>query len=128
MSAAQRAGAELSLGRIDGLARNADGSSAKGIEVDGAVIEADAIVIAMGPWSMMAARWMRSPAVFGQRSSSLVYDTGTDFPADALFLEHPDEIHGLVSVEVFPRADGSTLITAFSMRDNGRRDARQEAA
>jgi glycine/D-amino acid oxidase-like deaminating enzyme len=114
MSAAQRHGTQLRLGRISGIARSADGSSVKGVELDGDVIEADAIVVAMGRWSLMAARWTRLPAVFGQRSPSLVYDTGTDVPADALFLEYQDERAGLVSVEVFPRADGSTLITAFS--------------
>ena len=114
MSAAQRHGAQLRSGRVTGIARSANGSRARGIEVDGAVIEADAIVIAMGPWSVIAAGWMNLPAIFGQRSPSLVYDTGTDVPADALFLEHHDERSGVVSVEVFPRADGSTLITAFS--------------
>jgi glycine/D-amino acid oxidase-like deaminating enzyme len=70
-------------------------------------------VIAMGPWSLLAAQWMSLPAVFGQRSPSIVYDTGTDAPADALFLES-EENGSAVSVEVFPRADGSTHITALS--------------
>jgi glycine/D-amino acid oxidase-like deaminating enzyme len=71
-------------------------------------------VIAMGPWSLMAAAWLDLPAVFGQRSPSLVYDTGTHVPADALFLEYQEESGAIVSVEVFPRGDGSTHITAFS--------------
>jgi glycine/D-amino acid oxidase-like deaminating enzyme len=50
----------------------------------------------------------------GLRSPSLVYDTGTGIPADALFLEYQEESGAVVTVEVFPRADGSTLITAFS--------------
>ena len=57
---------------------------------------------------------MRLPAVFGQRSPSLIYDTGTDVPPHALFLDHQDESGEVVSVEVFPRADGSTHITALS--------------
>jgi glycine/D-amino acid oxidase-like deaminating enzyme len=52
--------------------------------------------------------------VFGQRSPSLVYDTGKDVPAQALFLDYQDKGDDFVSVEVFPRADGSTHITAFS--------------
>jgi glycine/D-amino acid oxidase-like deaminating enzyme len=86
----------------------------QGVQVDADVIEADAVVIAMGPWSLIAAAWMSLPAVFGQRSPSLVYETGTDIPADALFLEVQQESGGLVSLEVFPRADGSTHVTAFS--------------
>jgi glycine/D-amino acid oxidase-like deaminating enzyme len=114
MSAAQSYGAELRAGRVTGMVRSADGSAVKGVEVDGAVLEADAVVIAMGPWSLMAAAWMHLPAVFGQRSPSLVYDTGTDVTADALFLEYHEGSAVAATVEVFPRADGSTLITASS--------------
>jgi glycine/D-amino acid oxidase-like deaminating enzyme len=114
MSAALGQGAELRRGRITGIVRCTDGSTAGGVEFDGGVIEADAIVVAMGPWSLLAAGWMVLPAVFGQRSPSLVYDTGTDIPADALFLDYHEEGGAVVTVEVFPRADGSTLITAFS--------------
>ena len=128
MSAAQKHGAELRHGRVTGIVRRADGSTVRGVEVDGGVIEADAVVVAMGPWSLMAAEWMVLPAVFGRRSPSLVYDTGMDVPADALFLEYHEETGGVVTVEVFPRADGSTLITAFSdeaplAARPGRRDA-----
>src|SRR5262249_40303306 len=94
--------------------RSADGSAARGVEVDGRVIETDAIVVAMGPWSLLAAEWMVLPAVFGQRSPSIVYDTGTDVPAEALFLDCYEEDGSVVTVEVFPRADGSTHVTAFS--------------
>jgi glycine/D-amino acid oxidase-like deaminating enzyme len=93
MSAAQSHGAEVRRGRVTGIVRCADGSTVEGVEVDGeSVIEADAVVVAMGPWSVIAAKWMSLPAVFGQRSPSLVYDT----------------------VEVFARANGNTLVTAYS--------------
>ena len=85
MSAAQGHGAELRHGRVTGIVRRADGSAVRGVEVDGSVIESDAVVVAMGPWSQMAAEWMVLPALFGLRSPSLVYNTGTDVPADALF-------------------------------------------
>jgi glycine/D-amino acid oxidase-like deaminating enzyme len=42
------------------------------------------------------------------------YDTGTDVPADALFLDYHEESGAVVTVEVFPRANGNTLVTAFS--------------
>jgi glycine/D-amino acid oxidase-like deaminating enzyme len=89
-------------------------SIVKGIDVEGSIIEADAVVIAMGPWSSLAAEWLPLPQVFGQLSPSIVYDTGKDVPSDALFLEYRDESGAEVSVEVFPRADGSTHICAFS--------------
>jgi glycine/D-amino acid oxidase-like deaminating enzyme len=112
MSAAEQNGAEIRIGRVTGIIRHTHGATARGVEVDGDVIESDAVVIAMGPWSLLATEWMSLPAVFGRRSPSLVYDTGSDVPAQALFLEYRDE-GGDVTVEVFPRADGSTHITAF---------------
>jgi glycine/D-amino acid oxidase-like deaminating enzyme len=114
MSAAERNGAEVRRGRVTGIVRHTHGAIARGVEVDGGIIEADAVVIAMGPWSLLAAEWMSLPAVFGTRSPSVVYDTGSDIPADALFLEYHEERGAAVSVEVFPRADGSTHVTAFS--------------
>ncbi|MGY8665746.1 FAD-dependent oxidoreductase [Bradyrhizobium sp. UFLA05-109] len=113
MNAALAQGVELRRGCVTGIARDADGTTVKSVEIEGDVIEADAVVIAMGPWSLLATQWMTLPAVYGQRSPSLVYDTGTDVPADALFLEH-EQSGSAISLEVFPRADGSTLITAFS--------------
>jgi glycine/D-amino acid oxidase-like deaminating enzyme len=114
MHAAQGYGAELRSGRVSGIVRRGTGSAVGGVEVDGSVIEADAVVIAMGPWSLLAAGWLAMPAVFGQRSPSLVYDTGMDVPAEALFLDYHAQDGAVVTVEVFPRANGNTLITAFS--------------
>ncbi len=91
MSAAQQQGTELRRGQVTSLVRRADGSDVGGVEVDGAVIEADAVVVAMGPWSLLSARWMDLPAVFGQRSPSIVYDLGAAVPADALFLDYQEE-------------------------------------
>ena len=88
MNAAQGLGAQLHLGTVTGVVR--DESIVKGIEVDGAVIEADATVIAMGPWSRVAAKWLPLPHVFGQQSPSIIYETGAQVPADALFLDYRD--------------------------------------
>jgi glycine/D-amino acid oxidase-like deaminating enzyme len=114
MSAAQALGTELIRGRVTGIVRRTHDAVVRGVEVDGRVIEADAVVIAMGPWSLLAAEWMPLPALYGQRSPSVVYDTGRDVPADALFLETHETRGGTVTVEVFPRADGSTHVCAFS--------------
>lgn len=111
MNAALAQGADFRRGRVTGIVR--DAMRARGVEVDGGVIEADAVVVAMGPWSLLAAQWMSLPAVYGQRSPSIVYDIGSKVPADALFLDCETD-GGAVSIEVFPRADGSTHITALS--------------
>jgi glycine/D-amino acid oxidase-like deaminating enzyme len=114
MRAAQQHGAQVRPGQVTGLARRRGEAVVTGLEVDGSVVEADAVVIAMGPWSILAAEWAPLPQVFGQQSPSLVYDTGTDVPADALFLEFRDASGDELTVEVFPRADGSTHACAFS--------------
>jgi glycine/D-amino acid oxidase-like deaminating enzyme len=94
--------------------RRSGGSAVSRVVVDGGVIVADAVVVAMGSWPLTAAGWMVLPTVFGERSPSLVYYNGTDVPAEALFLDYHEESGAVVRVEVFPQSDGSTLITAFS--------------
>jgi glycine/D-amino acid oxidase-like deaminating enzyme len=112
MTAAVAQGAELRPGTVHGLAH--DGQVVKGVEVDGEIIAADTVVIAMGPWSVLAAQWLPLPPVFGLKGHSLIFDTGAAVPAEALFLEYQESRRGLQSPEVFPRADGTTYVCAIS--------------
>ena len=114
MQAAQEHGARLRSGVVTGILRRREESVIRGVVAGGEVIEADAVVIALGPWSLLAAQWVRLPAVIGQLSPSLVFNTGADVPAQSLFLEYQEATGAAFIVEVFPRADGSTLVTAFS--------------
>jgi glycine/D-amino acid oxidase-like deaminating enzyme len=113
MRAAQSQGARLVGGRVTGLTPRADGATMLGVETEAGTVEADAILIAMGPWSVLAAQWLRLPRVWGEKSHSLIYDTGDEVSAEALFLEYPTEEGRTVTVEVFPRAGGRTYVTAF---------------
>ena len=76
-------GATLRLARVTGLAR--DGSRVTGVQIDGGdTIAADVVVIAMGPWSILAAMWLPLPAIYGLKGHSLVFDTGSsDIAAQA---------------------------------------------
>jgi glycine/D-amino acid oxidase-like deaminating enzyme len=112
MAAAGAQGAELRLGTVRGLAY--EGARVTGVDADGEVIAADAVVIAMGPWSVLAARWLPLPPVFGLKGHSLIFDTGAAVPAEALFLDYQERGGGLQSPEVFPRADGTTYVCAIS--------------
>jgi glycine/D-amino acid oxidase-like deaminating enzyme len=113
MRAAETRGAELRRGRVTGLARGAGGATARGVEIEGEIFAADAVVIAMGPWSILAAAWLPLPAVFGLKGHSVVLRTEEKIPAEALFLEY--EEGGIAhSPEVFPRADGTTYVCAIS--------------
>jgi glycine/D-amino acid oxidase-like deaminating enzyme len=112
MQAAQAQGAELRFGRVSGVSRN--GATVTGVETDGGKIEGDTVVIAMGPWSILAALWLPLPAVFGLKGHSLVFKTGATVPAEALFLEYQDAAGSMLSPEVFPRSDGTTYVCAIS--------------
>jgi glycine/D-amino acid oxidase-like deaminating enzyme len=104
--------AELRLGRVTGVVR--DGGAVRGVDVDGAVVAGDALVIAMGPWSILAAAWLPLPGVFGLKGHSLVFDTGTRVPPEALFLECRDDGGAVHAPEIFPRTDGTTYVCAIS--------------
>lgn len=111
MRAAEQHGAELRIGRVTGLIRN--GSAVAGIEVDGETIDGDAVVIAMGPWSSLASAWLPLPPVLGLKGHSIVFETGPDVPAEALFLEERGRA-AAASPEVFPRSDGTTYVCGLS--------------
>jgi glycine/D-amino acid oxidase-like deaminating enzyme len=109
---AARPHAELRLGCVTAVAPDGDG--VRGVEVDGEVVAGDALVIAMGPWSMFAAAWLPLPAVFGLKGHSLVFDTGTQVPPEALFLEYREDGGAVHAPEIFPRTDGTTYVCAVS--------------
>jgi glycine/D-amino acid oxidase-like deaminating enzyme len=112
MRAAQALGAELRLGQVTGVTRRGPGVG--GVEVDGERIEGDAVVIAMGPWSILATQWLPLPAIYGLKGHSLVFDTGTKVPPEALFLEVREATGAVQSPEIFPRSDGTTYVCAIS--------------
>src|SRR5689334_23733103 len=90
MRAAEAQGAELRLGCVTGVMRGASSTRVTGVEVDGEVIEGDAVVIAMGPWSILVAASLPLPRVFGLKGHSLVFETPSPIPAEALFLEYQE--------------------------------------
>jgi glycine/D-amino acid oxidase-like deaminating enzyme len=109
--AAQKQGAELRFGEVTGVVLGAAGSAVEGVEVDDEIIEGDAVVIAMGPWSIRAAQWLTLPGVFADKGHSLIFGTGTRVTPDALFLEYQETSGAVLTPEVFPRADGTTYVT-----------------
>jgi glycine/D-amino acid oxidase-like deaminating enzyme len=108
-------GAEMRLGRVTGIPQL--GGRVTGVEVDGEVVDGDAVVIAMGPWSILAARWLPLPAVFGLKGHSMVFDTGKAVPAEAVFLEYRERGGAVLTPEVFPRADATTYVCAISSEE-----------
>src|SRR4051794_16735117 len=58
--------------------------------------------------------WMPLPEVYGLKGHSLLFNTGTAVPPQALFLEHRDETGAETAPEVFPRSDGTIYVCAIS--------------
>ncbi|MBO0712212.1 MAG: FAD-binding oxidoreductase [Acetobacteraceae bacterium] len=112
MLAAQTRGAELRVGQVTGVVLRGNGAGAQGVEVDGQTIEGDAVVIAMGPWSVLAAEWLPLPAVYGLKGHSLVFEAGIQ-TAQALFLEC-HEPGGVQAPEIFARPDGTIYACGIS--------------
>ncbi len=114
MKAAQARGAQLRIGRVTGVVQQENTGRVEGVLVDGEKIDGDAVVIAMGPWSILAAEWLPLPAVFGLKGHSIVFDTGARLSADALFVEYREATGAVQAPEVFPRGDGTTYVCAIS--------------
>ena len=114
MRAAEAQGAELRHGTVVDLVRGPTGAIA-GVALDsGEIVAGDAVVVAMGPWSILATRWLPLPAVYGHKGHSLVFETGTAIPAEALFLEYQEAGGEILTPELFARADGTTWVCAVS--------------
>lgn len=114
MAAAEKHGGALRHGAVVDLVRDKSGAAC-GVVLDGGeIVEGDAVVIAMGPWSILATRWLPLPAVHGYKGHSLIFRTGDAIPAEALFLEYQESSGEVLTPELFPRADGTTWVCAIS--------------
>ena len=113
MRAALAGGARVRIGTVTGVARGGDGA-VRGVRVDGQEVAGDAVVIAMGPWSVLASRWLPLPAVYGLKGHSLVFRYAPEPEPHALFVEFETEAGTLASPEVMPRPDGTTYVCGLS--------------
>ncbi|MCB1490123.1 MAG: FAD-binding oxidoreductase [Bauldia sp.] len=122
VTAAERRAAGVIQGTVADLARSDDGGTVTGATVtegdSSRLIEADAVVLAMGPWSILATKWVPLPAVFGLKGHSLVFDTPEGLPPDALFIEYREASGATASPEVFPRSNGTTYVCGVSAHDS----------
>jgi glycine/D-amino acid oxidase-like deaminating enzyme len=114
MRAAADRGARLQMGRVTGLARSPGSNGVTGVLVDGDLVEGDAVVIAMGPWSVLACEWLPLPAVYGLKGHSLVFRSTGGVSPHALFVDYEAEDGSVDSPEVFPRPDGTTYVCGLS--------------
>ena len=114
LDAAIERGARLRAGCVTGLARSADGSRVSGVFVDGELIEGDAVVIAMGPWSALASQWLPLPMVYGLKGHSVILRNPMPISPHALFVECEATDGSVDTPEVFPRPDGTVYVCGLS--------------
>jgi glycine/D-amino acid oxidase-like deaminating enzyme len=106
-------GAELVTGVVDGLAF--EGGRVSGVSVDGAVRPADVVVLALGPWTAQAQRWVAIPQVLGRKGASIVL--GAEVPAQAVFSDFIDREGQRHSIEIYPRSDGTVYVNGHPEHD-----------
>ena len=101
-------GAELRTGVVDGLRFDDDGT-VRGVSVDGGEVPADVVVLALGPWTDRAQRWLALPQVLGTRMASAVL--AADLPPQVVFSEFLAADGRRVTFRIYPRAGGAVYVT-----------------
>ncbi len=105
-------GAQLLTGCVEGV-DVADGA-VQGVRVDGETVPADAVVIAMGPWSTRAAQGLPLPPVHGLKGHSITLRPSQPVPAHALFTDYTTDRGERLEPEIFPRPDGEVYLCGLS--------------
>jgi len=111
LDAAQACGTTLRIGVVDDVIER-DGA-VRGIAVDGETVAADAVVVAMGPWTGRFAGSLRLPRVRGLKGYSVTL-VGADVPAHALFVDYRTADGGRLEPEIFPRPDGDVYVCGMA--------------
>src|SRR5262249_60324086 len=100
-------------GRVGGV--SVAGGGAKGVMVDGEPLQADAVVLAMGPWTGRAAGLPSLPPVHGLKGYSVTLDA-PDVPAHALFMDYRLAGGRALEPEIIPRPDGEVYVCGMAGR------------
>ena len=111
VDAARSRGAALRLGVVREVVRR-DGA-AHGVRVDGEILEADAVVLALGPWTGRLAGGLGLPTVRGLKGYSVTL-RAPDVPAHALFVDYRTADGRTLEPEIFPRPDGEVYVCGMA--------------
>jgi glycine/D-amino acid oxidase-like deaminating enzyme len=109
IEAAVERGAELVTGVVDGLTFAEGTGAVTGVSVGGQQHPADVVVLALGPWTGQAQRWVALPQVFGTKSASIVL--GADMPPQAVFSEFISRERRRYTIEMYPRSGGAVYVS-----------------
>jgi glycine/D-amino acid oxidase-like deaminating enzyme len=111
LDAARACGAALRMGVVEDVVHR-DGA-ARGIRVGGETIEADALVLALGPWTGCLAGRVPLPRVSGLKGYSVIL-AARDVPAHALFVDYRTVDGRRLEPEIFPRPDGDVYVCGMA--------------
>src|SRR5207245_10553568 len=102
----------LRVARSACSARRAGG--VRGVMLNGGEpLEADAVALAMGPWTGRAVGRLPLPSVYGLKGYSVTL-AGADVPAHALFVDYRTADGGAFEPEIFPRPDGEVYVCGMA--------------
>lgn len=110
LKAAEAKGTQFIKGTIDNIAPGPPPT----VSVNGETFQADAVVIAMGPWSTLASRWLNLPDVYALEGQSLVFDNSPVTTAHNLFVDYRAEEGQTWQPEIVPRPDGTLYACGLS--------------
>ena len=116
VDAAGRSGrGRVRIGTVEGLlaASGARGAVA-GVVVDGERVAADAVVLAMGPWTALARAWLPLPPIGGLKGFSITLRPDFEVPAEMLFCEYRTAAGEVLAPEIYPRPDGEVWVCGMS--------------
>lgn len=111
LDAARARGTVLRIGVVDEVIQRE--GAAHGVRLGGETIEADAVVLAMGPWTSRATRGLRLPPVRGLKGYSVTLEA-PGVPAHALFVEYRTADGRSLEPEIFPRPDGEVYVCGMA--------------
>ena len=110
LDAARAGGAALRPGGVERVVTRE--GTACGVIVDGETVAADAVVLAMGPWTGRVAG-VALPRIHGLKGYSVTLAAG-DVPADALFLDYRTADGRALEPEIIPRPDGEVYVCGMA--------------
>ena len=113
MDAAVAAGAELRIGKVEGIVTDAEaegGQRVTAVKVDGEELACSQFVCTMGPWAALAQDWFDIPVpMTGIKSTSIVFkDTSAEVEPFALLCGEDDRFG--THLEVYPRNSGEVYL------------------
>ena len=110
VGAVRTRGGEVREGVVEDVVRQ---SVVRGVRIDGEILEADAVVLAMGPWTGRLAGRVPLPKVSGLKGYSVTLEVA-NVPAHALFVEYRTADGRHLEPEIFPRPNGEVYVCGMA--------------